>query len=315
MWFDDLLLFIFLSVILIIIIIPFPKYWAKDQEEAEEHAEGDSTRPNTVNQLIEKYRKYTHIPSILNQPLFGFINRIVGICLPKRVEQFTQRIKAVGLYDSTYIFDAVVGAKLDFMDVFSSGFRSRGTRTDHRGQTETGCALSHYCVLYDFFHTTNDQYMLVLEDDLQQPTQQDMAILEKVISELEQTQVEFDLFYLSYCSEKKVIEKKEDIKKARGSFKYIWKMNGTFTTGAYIVSRPGAQKILARLCPIKLPIDNYLRLWTIDGSFITYGSILRIFNQDKTMKSSIGNDQDPYVQFEKLKYIISYKDLMDSLRT
>ena len=158
--------------------------------------------------------------------------------------------------------------------------------------------------------------MLILEDDIKQPKQEEeTAILEKVVTELKGNHLSFDLCYISYSGEKRVCEKKEDIKRERGQFKYIWKMYGTYSTSGYIVSRRGAQKILDRLCipPMTLAIDNYYRTWTLEGYLIAYGSILRLFNQDKSMKSSIGNDQDPYIQFEKIKYIVNYKDLMESL--
>lgn len=317
---EVLFVFVIVLIILLITILPFPQYWGGggglNSSSSNEHATGKIETRNALRSLC----KYTKKPLIKTQ-LFGLIDRIVGIVLPKRMNQFTKKMKESGLYNDMYMLDAIKGSNLNKDQLEKNGLwdRLKDKRANRPVRmNELGCSLSHLCILQDFLDS-NDNYVLIFEDDIKSATSDDMEIFESAIEDIRKLSLKFDAFYLSYSSELSEVSNFADATKLMTISNYFFHLKGVHCANAVIFSRQGAAKVLAKSLPILKPIDKVLFLSIKDGSLLAYGMIYRIFDQDRDISSEITGygsikTYKQYFQFENKRYNVTFDDFNQYLK-
>jgi len=123
-----------------------------------------------------------------------------------------------------------------------------------------GCNLSHIKV-WKTFLASNYQFALVLEDDINF----DPVLLSSTVKSLKQNAKLWDInnFEMSHRGLPLTVKYFANIDKSL----VVYLMNISHT-GAYIINRTAAQRLLERALPIKLPIDHYFyRSWEFGLKF------------------------------------------------
>lgn len=308
-------IFIVVIIILLITMLPFPQYWGSSSSSSSKENAG-GTDPRVALKKLCKYKKQPSKKAKIN----GLIDRVVGIVMPKRIAEFTKRMKDSGLYDSMFILDAVQGSNLKKDEIKNNGLwdPANDKRNDKPlRMNEIGCSLSHLCILQDFLDSS-DNYVLIFEDDIKPANKRDLEILEATIEDIKKKNLVFDAFFLSYCAEQQDVSKFDDITKLLTISDYFFKLKGVHCANAVVISKQGARKILSLSLPITKPIDKVLYYGISDGNLVAYGMTYRIFNQDRKISSEIGGyskeSYEGFFQFDNHLYDVKYEDFMAYLK-
>lgn len=119
---------------------------------------------------------------------------------------------------------------------------------------EVGCYLSHIKV-FQAFLASSEPYALVLEDDVNLPNE-----FSKLLHQAIEHQQHWDLLRLSSSRSGAFIP----IAPLDGSHQLAYNTKVLKNTGAYLISRHGAERCLSKLLPMCLPYDVALdRDWDI----------------------------------------------------
>lgn len=123
-----------------------------------------------------------------------------------------------------------------------------------------GCSLSHFNV-WERFLNSKYKYALVFEDDVSF----DPRVLKRVVEELKQYEDKWDVVNLEvFHSGAPLTIQKLSSTNTRLSV-YLTK---TSHTGAYLINREGARKLLLKAYPINMPVDHYFnRTWELGIKF------------------------------------------------
>lgn len=143
---------------------------------------------------------------------------------------------------------------------------------------EIGCYLSHIKALKQFL-ASGDQYGLICEDDV--TLGEDLALLLTAI--IHDRRHSWDLLRLCGMHN----GHPQSIGRINRRYHYAVNMTRLSGTGAYLVHRDAAQKLVQRLLPMYLPIDHILdQEWTLGiRSLSVYP--LPIVQDDEVFKSQI----------------------------
>jgi len=147
-------------------------------------------------------------------------------------------------------------AELNRLVDFSSYKKFLG-HTPQRGTI--GCSLSHIKAWQTFLQS-NYKYALIFEDDVSF----DPPRLAAAVTDLQTVTTDWDLnnFETSHSGMPLTLHKFAD------HTKLVLYLTEISHAGAYIITRPAAQKLLAKALPIKMPIDHYFtRGWELDLKF------------------------------------------------
>jgi len=112
---------------------------------------------------------------------------------------------------------------------------------------EIGCYMSHYNIL-DKIKNYNDQYSLILEDDVFIDINKEKSHLEHIINN---TPADWEIIFIGYNHYGEV-EPKHQVILGNSSIK---KVNLVFGTQSYLIKNSAIQQKLKNLYPIKEPID------------------------------------------------------------
>jgi GR25 family glycosyltransferase involved in LPS biosynthesis len=143
------------------------------------------------------------------------------------------------------------------------------------------CALSHLLLL-KFFLSTQEREMLVLEDD---------AVLHPEFEEMLQAfrfqlPADNDFSQLLHHASMRSLRSKAVYKTWAPN---VMKSYAPYGTVAYLISRRGARKVLARAKPIWYPIDEMIRSSILDKYLISYMPIEDLVTMPYSMQSNVWN--------------------------
>ena len=158
------------------------------------------------------------------------------ISLDIALERRKQIETTFGKYNQEYtIFSAIDGCDKKIMKELNKKYNSS------IGYCQSACAISHIKVLEQFIET-NDQYIIIMEDDavLEKPLPTTVDEVESIFKEINVENP--DIVYLH--------------NNVRCNKKY--KIIGGHGTFGYIYSRKGAIKTIKSLYPLNKPIDCYI---------------------------------------------------------
>lgn len=124
----------------------------------------------------------------------------------------------------------------------------------HKNPREVGCFLSHIKV-FQAFLASNEPYALVLEDDVKLPDG-----FKQLLHQAIEQQQHWDLLRLSSSRDGAFIK----IAQLDSNHQLAYNTKVLKNTGAYLISRHGAERCLSQLLPMCLPYDVALdRDWDI----------------------------------------------------
>lgn len=150
-------------------------------------------------------------------------------------------------------------------------------RDFHHDLTEgaVGCFLSHIRVYEKFLKETEDEYILVLEEDTILELQYNFENEKRTFPK------HFDMIFLNYFLRGRC---------RHNQHFYVLREKGHFwMTNAYIISREGARKVLQHFEHnlIQIQFDSYLSLLHQQRVLSLYFTVFRYFPQKKSHKSTI----------------------------
>jgi glycosyl transferase, family 25 len=120
---------------------------------------------------------------------------------------------------------------------------------------ELGCYLSHVAALRAFLESPHE-FALILEDDAG-PTPDILPVLSALVTEPEH----WDMVKLSGVHRGTPLP----VKRLTENHQLAVMLSGAMGSSAYLISRPAAEKYLARLLPMQLPYDHsFERPWFFD---------------------------------------------------
>lgn len=123
-----------------------------------------------------------------------------------------------------------------------------------------GCSLSHFKVWKKFLES-DYKYALVFEDDVSF----DPEALRPIIDELKEYDHKWDIVNLESAHGGMPVTIQ---KLGRGYVKLSVYLTKVTHTGAYLIDREAARKLLLKAYPINMPVDHYFtRAWELDMKF------------------------------------------------
>lgn len=124
----------------------------------------------------------------------------------------------------------------------------------HKNPREIGCFLSHIKV-FQAFLASNEPYALVLEDDVKLPDG-----FSQLLNQAIEHQAHWDLLRLSSSRQGEFIK----IAQLDATHQLAYNLKVLKNTGAYLITRKGAEACLNKMLPMRLPYDVALdRDWDI----------------------------------------------------
>lgn len=176
---------------------------------------------------------------------------------PERYNYVAPKVESLG-YEITRI-PAIDGADLSEQELIDStnftAFKIFASEYPRRGTI--GCSLSHLNTWKRFLES-NNEFAVVFEDDVDfNPT-----TLKNIIAELQQNKNLWDVvtFEISHNGTPLTIKKLDS-----SQHKLSVYLTEISHTGAYILNRKAAQKLVQKFLPIKMPVDHYMtRSWEFD---------------------------------------------------
>ena len=218
-----------------------------------------------------------------------YIKENIQICyINLKRNKLRNEIMTNQLIDERFLIkriEGIDGSKINKKDLIYKGYLSKNNNIK---QGQLGCAMSHINSLL-YAKKSVYYYSIILEDDVIIPKS-----FEKDLSNILNNQPDkWDIIFLGGCNIKGTLYKKKYLipKDNSGSF--------NLCMHAYIVNKDSIDKILKCIYPIKLPIDNQLRLhYDKLNVFFHYPNIV---NQNKDMRS-IRRDIDGINQSLYWKY-------------
>lgn len=209
------------------------------------------------------------------------------IAIPERKERAKRTLNSVGIYP--VFMNPVLKTSLNRDQLIRSGFLSR---TSILNEGRIACHMSHLNVMKDFLSKPLNT-CTIFEDDIM--TQFSKKEITDIVNSLEadikriskDDKYDWDILYLSKCW-----DQCNNIKKLG---KYLYDTPNPVCRHAYVVTRRGAQRILAETSYMdKLPGDEMYRKLIKDQKLKAYSCAPQLFWQNRQsigiMKSNLGND-------------------------
>uniref|UniRef100_A0A8C5MHE2 procollagen galactosyltransferase n=1 Tax=Leptobrachium leishanense TaxID=445787 RepID=A0A8C5MHE2_9ANUR len=200
--------------------------------------------------------RYVHVP--LKHPNKMGFNEVFLINLKRRQDRRVRMLRS--LYEleiQAKVFDAVDGKALNASQLKAMNINViPGYHDPYSGRNltrgEIGCFLSHYYVWKEVMERGLDK-SLVIEDDVRFELQFKNRLM-KLMSDIEETRLDWDLIYIG--RKRMQVERPE---KAVPNVMYLVEADYSYWTLGYAISRQGARKLIAAEPFSKmLPVDEYL---------------------------------------------------------
>jgi glycosyl transferase family 25 len=215
-----------------------------------------------------------------------FIDKIFVINLKSRtdrIENIKNLIKNLNIDNKKIeLFEAVVGKDIPKDDInnmlsissLNSLYNESNNHKDIRSKGAIGCYLSHYKIWEKMInHNLNN--IIILEDDI--GTDANEKELNEYINSIPE---DYDIGILSWFS--LWFDRLDNPKKNSIINNYWNKYNSVniFSTGAYLLSKKGAKKLIKNAFPICYQVDAYFNILNyVDKNFIRYVAKESIINQ------------------------------------
>lgn len=190
---------------------------------------------------------------------------------PKRYNYVAPKVESLG-YEIIRI-PAIDGANLSEKELIDTtnftAFKIFAGEYPRRGTI--GCSLSHFNTWKKFLESDNE-FAIVFEDDVDF----DPSTLKNIIAELQQNKNLWDVvtFEISHNGTPLTLKKLNESQNKLSLY-----LTEISHTGAYILNRKAAQKLMQKFFPIKMPVDHYMtRAWEFDLKYT--GIEPRIIFQD-----------------------------------
>jgi glycosyl transferase family 25 len=185
----------------------------------------------------------------------GTISYIINLDRsPERYRYVAPKVKLLG-YDTVRI-SAVDGAKLPEEELHAkTDFNTYRIFLGHYPKRGTiGCSLSHFNAWKTFLDSDNE-FAIIFEDDVDF----DPQTLRNIVEKLQNNTALWDVvtFEISHRGTPLTLKHLDGTQNNLSVY-----LTETSHTGAYILNRKAAEKLMQKFFPIKMPVDHYMiRPW------------------------------------------------------